>query len=408
MSKVSVSVGELGLERGVQEHEPERLLLLRELLRNNLEQLRRDLPDAECFLEKDCRVQLVAVRYRRVVNASKLPHEQRLLCVAIAGQPDVAVPVAPPRLELRVEASGASAVLVTAEEMLKMTFHKELHAPRTISLLPTLDFSDLDTLMKEPREPRVEQSVVMGNGAFGAMHANMPRRLTECYADVAQDHWRLHTLACLDKDNTPIVLEGMQLRQVRPSEDCRKWRTYLRSDIHASSLTCACAVNGRVCKPGRTCLELSFCGRDITDGKCKTHPGMDNEGQDVCMANLKACFYCRHDDESEGFKTAISLADRLSLPVVRAIATAGVTIATYDEVEEPCCTLVEEALEEAETGLSELKPSPNEMRDKRALHALRARSAIRKPNGRLASRAGQTPRWLCELSDTYAHLFAKA
>jgi len=381
--------------KGVSRHEPERLPLLLEVLGRNLHSLKEI--GAEYFLEADLQVQLVEVRFRRVAAhaAGKLEADVRLASVPIKGSSDVAVPV-PHRRELRVESGGSWMLL----EHTQLTFHRELRGSKsaTIETDPAL-FHNLV-------EPDPETRAPVQKLQFDALEGELPARLSVCIADVLQDHLRMHVLCSAEGvDPKPLVIDKTTIYQHRKSEDCTKWRTFVHADIHGSSLSCACFLSGKDSAPGKVRFSLSFCGRCVDDGACPTHTSKANEDQPTCLANLTAGFFCVHGDASPGARCVVPVEDKPALPALMAIASAAVVIADNSDLEDAACSIAEGAVEEASIGLDEIRPAANDLRDKRALHAVRTRMAIRKPNGRLHVRSGQTPPWLSELSQSYGHLF---
>lgn len=394
MAQVARPASEL-IWKGVSHHEPERLPLLLDVLRRNTDALKE--VGAEGFLEADLRCQLVEVRFRRVAAhaAGKLDHEVRLASIPIKGSSDVAVPV-PHRRELRVESGGSWMVI----EHTKLTFHRELRGSKSVTV--DTDPALFHNLVEPEPEPRAPVQKLQ----FDAMEGELPERLSVCLADVLQDHMRMHVLCSAEgTDPKPLVIDKTTIYQHRKTEDCTKWRTFVHADIHGSSISCACFLSGKDPSPGRVRFSLSFCGRCVEDGACPTHTGKDNEDQPACLANFTAGFFCVHADGSPGAKCVVGLADKPALPALLAIASAAVLVAENSDLEDAASSIAEGAVEEASIGLDEVRPASNELRDKRALHAVRTRMAIRKPNGRLNARSGQTPPWLSELSQSYGHLF---
>lgn len=394
MAQVARPASEL-IWKGVSHHEPERLPLLLDVLRRNADALKE--VGAGAFLEAELKCQLVEVRFRRVAAhaAGKLDHDVRLKSIPIKGSSDVAVPV-PHRRELRVENGGSWMVI----EHTKLTFHRELRGSKSVTV--ETDPGLFHNLCEPEPEPRTPVQKLQ----FDAMEGELPERLSVCLADILQDHLRMHVLCSAEgTDPKPIVVDKTTIYQHRKTEDCTKWRTFVHADIHGSSLSCACFLLGKDLSPGKVRFSLAFCGRCVENGACPTHTTKDNEDQPACLANFTAGFFCVHSDGSPGAKCVVGLEDKPALPALLAIASAAVLVAENQELEDAACSIAEGAVEEASIGRDEVRPPANELRDKRALHAVRTRMAIRKPNGRLHVRSGQTPAWLSELSQSYAHFF---
>jgi hypothetical protein len=405
MSKIARYASELGMFSGVCVHEEGRRALVEKLLKHNLELFRRCFPEAEQFLSRYTRIQLVKTRFERITphSADLLSPDRRIRCVAIRGEDYVASPVKE-ALELRVQLGEEKLTLTQGSDSITLTLHPRFGALRSIALDPCFP---ADALFRDCVEASPVPRPQSKRHPFDTVSMQLPPRVVECIADLLQEHYRLHVI-CTSAAVAPraVVIEQAKLVQTRKDEDCRDWRTYITATFHASSLQCLCTTCGRTHQDGYARFTLGFCGRNNNrNGKCAVHDSQDNIGRTNCMANMTASLACVHRDGSRGTKLSLPLHKHTVVPLMHALASAAILVADAeaandDEMQNDVCKVMEDSF-----GYEAMIPSVTLADDKRALHALHTGLAFRNPKGRLVDRRGDTERWLSELSVTYGYMF---
>lgn len=387
---------------GVCVHDEGRRVLLEKLLKHNLELFRRCFPEAEKFLSRDTRIQLVKTQFKRITphSADLLSPDRRIRCVAIRGEECVASPV-DEALELRVQLGEEKLTLAQGSDSITLTLHPRFGALRSISLDPCFP---ADALFRGCVEAPPGPPVQSKRHPFDAVSMLLPPRIVECIADLLQDHYRLHVI-CTSAAVTsrPVVIEHAKLSQTRKDEDSRNWRTYITATFHASSLQCLCTTCGRAHRDGYARFTLGFCGRNNQNRKCAVHESQDNRVRTNCMANMTASLTCVHLDGSRGTRLSLPQHTHTVAPLLHAIALSAMLVANAadnDEMQNDVCKVLEESF-----GDETMVPRATLADDTRVFHSLHSGIAFRNSKGGLTDRRGDTEPWLSKLSATYGYMF---
>jgi hypothetical protein len=354
------------------------------------------------------RVCLVTQRYKRIhyTNIKTLAPEERASCIPIAFSADLAFPLShfAPALIVDTGVGKQRAIVILTRvsgddaNRVDLQIHSA-DTPRTVStstenvpsvLLDRL-FSRLpDALLEEANLAKTLVATPHLAKADAPPRWSLPRELGEVFAQILQDHIRLHVLLNGGAATDAAALSPILLNNPTCSvafKDTPQQKFMFTSWLHGSSSACCCSAHGhRAEAVGQAFLgitiSLSACGREMCSRskRCPLHSSVEpQEGDPVagrfCLFGMKLSVACLHKNTSSFsqnvLKTDIVLPEH-TIPALLALVSAALYSTHTPLNRAAVARSMREKLEEADTFLRELKPGVSPVLDTLAIQAMRA------------------------------------
>ena len=329
--------------------------------------------------------------------ADGLPPEQRLACIPIAGSRDVTLRKKEEALEVaevRAVSGGESIVVRRHHQTGRPNSLVALHGETRCEFYPPLALVErLFGCADPPKDVEWALGPQLRAPSKRPEDTFMPAQLTEAFADVLQDHLRVHTL--LHSALPPSVSRPLAFEACKLYKDLK--RAIFSTNVHRSCLPasgCLCPQlsRGAPCRAGGFGVQVMmlFCGGDVEAGRCMVHHQCEFLTDDVvkgcCTRDVRLALRCGH---AEGSQLRQLNTPESALPALRTIAATAVELARSPpdaEAEadanahaQALLDRVQCSVEEAELVRIGKKPKASLGADRRATEMMRTGKALQVP-----------------------------